>query len=116
MCNECAKMKQGCKKSSKGAGKRAQAGASVGAVQLTKALKARPSKWAHNDDVEVVETHACGKGKAPVHGGFDGKTTLDILQALRMVRAKAVAVHAANLRLQVHIKQLLEALEKLGVE
>ncbi|KAI6143992.1 hypothetical protein BKA82DRAFT_32424 [Pisolithus tinctorius] len=113
-CDGCVKMKQRCEKSNKGTGKKVQAGAS--------APKAGPSKQAHNDDddddndVEVVETCACGKGKVPVHGGFDGKTASDISQALGMVRAEAVAVHAANLRLQVRIEQLLEALEKLGVE
>ncbi|KIO04275.1 hypothetical protein M404DRAFT_26465 [Pisolithus tinctorius Marx 270] len=118
-CDWCMKMKQGCEKSSKGAGKRAQAGASI--TRLTKAPKAGPSKWAlddddDDDDVEVVETHAHSKGKAPVCGGLDGKTTSDISQALGMVRAEAVAAHAANLRLQVCIEQLLEALAKLGVE
>ncbi|KAI6140979.1 hypothetical protein BKA82DRAFT_32705 [Pisolithus tinctorius] len=108
-------MKQGCEKSNKGTGKKAQAGASV--AWLTKALKAGPSKWAHNDDnMEVVETCTHGKGKAPVHGGLDGKTASDISQALGMVRAKAKAAHAANLRLQVRIEQLSEALAKLGVE
>ncbi|KAI6002353.1 hypothetical protein F5J12DRAFT_894095 [Pisolithus orientalis] len=83
----------------------------------TKAPKASPSKWAHGDDImEVVKGKTHRKGKAPVHGRFDGKTAMDILQALRMVRAKAVAAHVANLHLQVHIKQLLEALAKLGVE
>ncbi|KIN96035.1 hypothetical protein M404DRAFT_33691 [Pisolithus tinctorius Marx 270] len=114
------KMKQRCEKSNKGTGKKVQARASV--AQLTKALKAGPSKWAHDndddndDDMEVVKTHAHGKGKALVHGRFDGKTALDISQALGMVRAEAMAVHAANLRLQVRIKQLVEALAKLGVE
>ncbi|KIN94528.1 hypothetical protein M404DRAFT_34961 [Pisolithus tinctorius Marx 270] len=109
----------GCEKSNKGVGKKVQARASV--VQLTKAPKASPSKWAHDDnddddDMEVVETHVHSKGKVPVHGRFDGKTTSDIFQALGMVRAKAMATHAANLCLQVHIEQLLEALAKLGVE
>ncbi|KIN96820.1 hypothetical protein M404DRAFT_32858 [Pisolithus tinctorius Marx 270] len=118
-CDWCVKMKQGCEKSNKGVGKKVQAGASV--VRSTKAPKAGPSKQAHNDDdkdddVEVVKTCAHSKGKAPVCGRFDGKTASDISQALGMVRAEAVAAHAANLRLQVHIEQLLEALAKLGVE
>ncbi|KAI6157171.1 hypothetical protein BKA82DRAFT_4346259 [Pisolithus tinctorius] len=118
-CDGCAKMKQGCEKSNKeGGGKSAQAGASVACA--TKAPKAGTSKWAHDDDdndvMEVVEGKTCGKGKAPVHGGFNDKTTLDILQALGMVRAEAVAVHAANLHLQVCVKQLSEALARLGVE
>ncbi|KAI6155652.1 hypothetical protein BKA82DRAFT_17482 [Pisolithus tinctorius] len=87
-------MKQGCEKSNKGVGKRVQAGALI--VHSTKAPKASPSKRALNDDdddddMEVVETHVCGKGKAPVCGGLDGKTTSDILQALGMVRAEAMA-------------------------
>ncbi|KIN99130.1 hypothetical protein M404DRAFT_30776 [Pisolithus tinctorius Marx 270] len=112
-CNGCTKMKQGCKKSNRGAGKKVQAGAS------TKAPKAAPSKWAHDNDddnMEVVKTCVHGKGKVPVHSGFDGKTTSDISQALGMVRAEAMAAHTANLRLQVRIKQLLEALAKLGIE
>ncbi|KIN97274.1 hypothetical protein M404DRAFT_32492 [Pisolithus tinctorius Marx 270] len=115
-CDGCVKMKQRCEKSNKGTGKKAQAGASV--ARSTKAPKAGPSKWAHNDndDMEVVETCTRGKGKAPVHGGFDGKTASDISQALGMVRAEAMAAHAANLRLQVCIEQLSEALAKLGVE
>ncbi|KIO03828.1 hypothetical protein M404DRAFT_26804 [Pisolithus tinctorius Marx 270] len=119
-CDGCVKMKQRCEKSNKGTGKKAQAGASV--ARSTKAPKAGPSKRAHDDDddddddVEVVETRARGKGKVPVRGGFDGKTASDISQALGMVRAEAVAAHAANLRLQVRIEQLSEALAKLGVE
>ncbi|KIN93753.1 hypothetical protein M404DRAFT_35780 [Pisolithus tinctorius Marx 270] len=113
-CDGCVKMKQRCEKSNKGTGKKAQAGASV--ARSTKAPRAGPSKRAHDDDVEVVKTRMCSKGKAPVHGGFDGKTALDISQALGMVRAEAMAAHAANLRLQVRIEQLPEALAKLGVE
>ncbi|KAI6012802.1 hypothetical protein F5J12DRAFT_781660 [Pisolithus orientalis] len=116
MCDRCTKMKQGCEKSSKGAGKRLQAGASTGAAQSTKVLKASPSKWAHDNDVEVVETHACGKGKAPMHGGVDEKTATGLSQALGLVRAEAMAAHVANLHLQVHVEQLAEALAKLGVE
>ncbi|KIO05033.1 hypothetical protein M404DRAFT_25647 [Pisolithus tinctorius Marx 270] len=76
-CDGCTKMKQGCEKSSKGVGKRAQAGASV--VQSTKVAKASPSKWTNDDDddiMEVVKSRAHGKGKAPVHGGLDGKTAM----------------------------------------
>ncbi|KIN96811.1 hypothetical protein M404DRAFT_32950 [Pisolithus tinctorius Marx 270] len=108
---------KGCKKSSKVVGKKAQAGASV--AQLMKASKAGPSKWAHDDNnnsVEVVKTHGHGKGKVPVHGGVDEKTAMSLSQALGMVRAKAMAAHAANLCLWVHVKQLAEALAKLGVE
>ncbi|KIO03193.1 hypothetical protein M404DRAFT_27180 [Pisolithus tinctorius Marx 270] len=120
-CDWCMKMKQGCEKSNKGAGKRVQAGASIGAVHSTKAPKAGPSKQAlddndDDDNMEVVETHAHGKGKAPVCGGLDGKTASGISQALGMVRAEAMAAHAANLHLQVRIEQLSEALAKLGVE
>ncbi|KIN99091.1 hypothetical protein M404DRAFT_30706 [Pisolithus tinctorius Marx 270] len=118
MCNWCVKMKQGCKKSSKGSGKRPQAGASIACA--TKAPKASTSKQAHdnddNDVMEVVKGRTCGKGKAPVRGGFDDKTATDISQALGMVRAEAMAAHAANLHLQVHVEQLLEALARLGVE
>ncbi|KAI6148878.1 hypothetical protein BKA82DRAFT_22637 [Pisolithus tinctorius] len=105
-CDWCAKMKQGCEKSSKGSGKRAQAGASI--ARATKAPKAGTSKRAHDDIViivvEVVEGRTCGKGKAPVHGGFDDKTATDISQALGMVRAEAMAAHAANLCLQVRCR------------
>ncbi|KIN95452.1 hypothetical protein M404DRAFT_34142 [Pisolithus tinctorius Marx 270] len=55
----------GCEKSTKAAGKRAQAGASI--ARSSKAPKAGPSKRAHDDDdddiVEVVESRTCRKGK-----------------------------------------------------
>ncbi|KAI5994250.1 hypothetical protein F5J12DRAFT_785814 [Pisolithus orientalis] len=111
MCSGCARMKQGCKKSRKGAGKRAQAG--------TSAPKAGPSKHTHDDDnniMEVVKTHGHGKGQAPMHGRVDKKTAMGLLQALGLVRAKAMAAHTANLCLHVCIEQLAEALAKLGVE
>ncbi|KIO09546.1 hypothetical protein M404DRAFT_22047 [Pisolithus tinctorius Marx 270] len=89
-----------------------------------KAVKASPSKQTNGDDdddddddiVEVVETHGHGKGKVPVHGGVSGKAVTELLQALGMVRAKVVAAHAVNLHLQVHIKQLAEALAEHGIE
>ncbi|KIO02800.1 hypothetical protein M404DRAFT_27696 [Pisolithus tinctorius Marx 270] len=103
-CNGCMRMKQGCEKSTKAAGKKAQAGASV--AQTSKAAKAGPSKRAADDDddddeVEVVESHTRTKGKAP---------------SLRLLRAEATESHAAYLRLQVRVDQLAEALEKIGVE
>ncbi|KIO10455.1 hypothetical protein M404DRAFT_21380 [Pisolithus tinctorius Marx 270] len=117
-CDGCMRMKQGCEKSMKVAGKRAQAGASIG--QSSKAPKAGPSKRAHdnndNDIVEVVESRTHGKGKAPVHGGLDGKAAAALSRVLTMVRAKAAASHAATMRLQVHVDQLTEALEELGIE
>ncbi|KAI6003262.1 hypothetical protein F5J12DRAFT_783688 [Pisolithus orientalis] len=118
MCNGCMKMKQGCKESSKAGGRKVQTSALVACA--TKAPKASLSKWAHNDDsddiVEVVKGKTCGKGKEPVCGRFNGKTTMDISQALGMVRDEAVAAHVANLHLQVCVEQLSEALVKLGVE
>ncbi|KIN94402.1 hypothetical protein M404DRAFT_35091 [Pisolithus tinctorius Marx 270] len=110
--------KQGCKKSMKAAGKQAQAGTST--AQSSKAPKAGPSKWAHNDDddniVEVVKSRTHGKGKASGRSMVSNKTATDLLQALAMVRAEAVAAHAANLQLQVHIEQLAEALAEHGIE
>ncbi|KIO11993.1 hypothetical protein M404DRAFT_19816 [Pisolithus tinctorius Marx 270] len=101
MCNGCTWMKQRCKKSTKAAGKRAQAGTSV--AQASKTVKAGPSKRTvdnNNDDdkLEVVESHACVKGKAPVR------------------IAEAAELQATYLCLQVHVDQLTEALEKIGVE
>ncbi|KAI5993138.1 hypothetical protein F5J12DRAFT_897063 [Pisolithus orientalis] len=111
-CNACMRIKQGCEKSSKAAGKKAQAGTSV--VQSMKAPKASPSKWGHNNDndddiVEVVKSRAHGKGKGLVHGGLDDKTTTALSQALMMVRAEAMASHAATMHLQVSVDQLTEA-------
>ncbi|KIN98408.1 hypothetical protein M404DRAFT_31414 [Pisolithus tinctorius Marx 270] len=98
-CNACTKIKQGCEKSSKAAGKKAQAGASV--ARSTKAPKAGPSKWDHDSDddniMEVVKSRACGN-------------------VLTMVRAKAMASHAATMCLQVCVDQLTEVLEELGIE
>ncbi|KIN93924.1 hypothetical protein M404DRAFT_35593 [Pisolithus tinctorius Marx 270] len=97
-CNGCVWMKQRCEKSTKATGKRAQASASV--AQASRTVKAGPSKRAiddydndDNDKVEVVESHTRMKGKAP-----------------------AAESQAAYLRLQVHVNQLAEALEKIGVE
>ncbi|KIO04904.1 hypothetical protein M404DRAFT_25990 [Pisolithus tinctorius Marx 270] len=85
-----------------------------------KAPKAGPSKWAHDDDndniVEVVESRTCGKGKTSGCSVVSNKTATDLSQALAMVRAKAVAAHAANLRLQVCIEQLAEVLAEHGIE
>ncbi|KIO08872.1 hypothetical protein M404DRAFT_22687 [Pisolithus tinctorius Marx 270] len=99
-CDGCVKIKQGCEKSSKAAGKKAQVGASV--AQSMKAPKASLSKQGHNgnddDDImEVVESRAHSK-------------------ALTMVRAEAAALHAATMRLQVHVNQLMEVLKELGIE
>ncbi|KIN99754.1 hypothetical protein M404DRAFT_30218 [Pisolithus tinctorius Marx 270] len=118
-CNSCARMKQGCEKSMKAAGKKAQAGASI--ARSSKAAKAGPSKRAADDDddddeVEVVESHTRAKGKAPVHGRLDPKVAADLSQSLRLLRAEAAESHAAYLRLQVRMDQLAEALEKIGVE
>ncbi|KIO13320.1 hypothetical protein M404DRAFT_18808 [Pisolithus tinctorius Marx 270] len=115
-CDGCTRMKQGCEKSTKAAGKRAQAGASVG--RSSKAPKAGPSKQAHDDDdiVEVVESRTRRKGKAPVRGGLDGKAAVALSRALTMVRAEATALHAATMHLQVRVDQLTEALEELGIE
>ncbi|KIO13207.1 hypothetical protein M404DRAFT_18700 [Pisolithus tinctorius Marx 270] len=87
----------------------------------SKAAKAGPSKRAaddddDNDDVEVVESHTCAKGKAPVHGRLDPKVVADLSQLLRLLHVEATESHAAYLRLQVHMDQLAEALEKIGVE
>ncbi|KAI5990058.1 hypothetical protein F5J12DRAFT_786585 [Pisolithus orientalis] len=105
-CDVCAKIKQGCEKSSKAAGK--------------KAPKASPSKWGHddgnNDIMEVVKSRARRKGKVPVCGGLDDKTAVALSRALMMVRAKAMASHTATMHLQVCINQLMEALEELGIE
>ncbi|KIN96109.1 hypothetical protein M404DRAFT_33590 [Pisolithus tinctorius Marx 270] len=117
-CDGCTRMKQGCEKSTKATGKRAQASASIG--RSSKAPKAGPSKRAHDDDdddiVEVVESRTRGKGKAPVRGGLDGKATPALSRVLTMVRAEAAASHAATMHLQVRIDQLTEALEELGIE
>ncbi|KIO08933.1 hypothetical protein M404DRAFT_22750 [Pisolithus tinctorius Marx 270] len=95
-CNGCMQMKQGCEKSMKAVGKKAQAGASI--TWSSKAAKAGPSKRAtddndDDDEVEVVKSHTHAKGKA-----------------------LAAESQAAYLRLQVHIDQLAKALEKIGVE
>ncbi|KIO01205.1 hypothetical protein M404DRAFT_28930 [Pisolithus tinctorius Marx 270] len=117
-CDGCIRMKQGCEKLTKAAGKRAQAGTSI--ARSLKAPKAGPSKQAHDDDdddiVEVVESRTRGKGKTSGCSTVSNKTVTDLSQALAMVRAEAVATHAANLRLQVHIEQLAEALAEHGIE
>ncbi|KIO11725.1 hypothetical protein M404DRAFT_20339 [Pisolithus tinctorius Marx 270] len=115
MCNGCMWMKQRCKKSTKATGKRAQAGTSV--TQASRSTKASPSKRAIDDDeVEVVKSHTCAKGKAPVHSQLDTKVMADLLQSLRLLCAKATESQATYLCLQVHVNQLAEALEKIGVE
>ncbi|KIN98790.1 hypothetical protein M404DRAFT_31109 [Pisolithus tinctorius Marx 270] len=107
-----------CKKSTKAVGKWVQAGASI--AQSLKAPKAGPSKWAHDDDdddiVEVVKSRTHGKGKTSRHSMVSNKTMTDLSQALTMVRAEAVATHAANLRLQVCIEQLAEVLAEHGIK
>ncbi|KIN96547.1 hypothetical protein M404DRAFT_33153 [Pisolithus tinctorius Marx 270] len=88
MCNGCVWMKQRCEKSTKAMGKRVQAGASV--TQASRTAKAGPSKRAvDNNEVEVVKSHTCTKGKAPACSRLDAKVCID---------------------------QLAEALEKIGVE
>ncbi|KAI6148026.1 hypothetical protein BKA82DRAFT_35729 [Pisolithus tinctorius] len=69
-----------------------------------------------DDEVEVVESHTHGKGKALVRNWLDAKVAADLLQSLRLLRAEAAESQAAYLRLQVHVNQLAEALEKIGVE
>ncbi|KAI6035640.1 hypothetical protein F5J12DRAFT_887437 [Pisolithus orientalis] len=91
-CDGCVQMKQGCKKLTKAMGKKAQAGASV--TWALKTAKASSSKRVIDDDdnddeVKVVESHTHAKGKAPVCSRLDAK---------------------------VHVDQLAEALEKIGVE
>ncbi|KIO08763.1 hypothetical protein M404DRAFT_22625 [Pisolithus tinctorius Marx 270] len=117
-CNSCTRMKQRCEKSTKAAGKRAQAGASV--AQASRSAKAGPSKRAIDDDdddeVEVVKSHTHAKGKAPVRSQLNAKVAADLLQSLRLLRAEAVESQAAYLRLQVCVNQLAEDLEKIGVE
>ncbi|KIO12260.1 hypothetical protein M404DRAFT_20084 [Pisolithus tinctorius Marx 270] len=119
-CDGCARIKQGCEKSNKSAGKKMQTG--MVTAWSAKAAKAGSSKWAaakddnDNDKVKVVESHMCGKGKAPVHNQLDAKVVADLSQLLRLLRAKAMESQAAYLCLQVHIDQLAEALEKIGVE
>ncbi|KIO09323.1 hypothetical protein M404DRAFT_21882 [Pisolithus tinctorius Marx 270] len=117
MCNGCVRMKQRCEKSTKAAGKRVQAGASV--AQASRSMKAGPSKRAVDDDndkVEVVESHTRTKGKAPVRSRLDAKVVANLSQSLRLLRAEAVESQATYLRLQVRVDQLTEALEKIGVE
>ncbi|KIO00008.1 hypothetical protein M404DRAFT_29840 [Pisolithus tinctorius Marx 270] len=114
-CVRCSVKNVGCEKSMKAMGKRAQAGASI--ARSSKAPKAGPSKRAHDDNiVEVVESRTCGKGKTSGRSAVSNKTATDLLQALAMVRAEAVATHAANLRLQVRIEQLAEVLAEHGIE
>ncbi|KAI5994595.1 hypothetical protein F5J12DRAFT_896704 [Pisolithus orientalis] len=92
-CMQC----MGCEKSTKAAGKKVQAGTSV--VWSSKAARAGPSKRAaDNDDnnkVEVVESHAHVKGKAPVQGGLNSKVAADLLQLLRLLHVEATELHAA---------------------
>ncbi|KAI5997660.1 hypothetical protein F5J12DRAFT_895806 [Pisolithus orientalis] len=111
-CDACVKIKQGCEKSSKVAGKKAQVGTSV--VQSMKAPKASPLKWGHDNDdddiVEVVQSRAHGKGKAPVHGGLGDKTAMALSRALTTGRAEAVALHTATMCLQVCLNQLMETM------
>ncbi|KIN96145.1 hypothetical protein M404DRAFT_33548 [Pisolithus tinctorius Marx 270] len=116
-CARCSVKNMGCEKLTKAAGKQAQAGASIG---KSRAPKAGLSKRAHNDNdndiVEVVESRTCRKGKTSGCSMVSNKTVTDLSQALAMVRAEAVATHAANLWLQVHIEQLAEALAEHGIE
>ncbi|KIN96365.1 hypothetical protein M404DRAFT_33344 [Pisolithus tinctorius Marx 270] len=97
MCNSCMWMRQGCEKSMKATGKKAQTGTPV--VWSSRAAKAGPSKRAADDDneVEVVESHTRTKGKAPVHSQLDPKVTADLSQSLRLLHAEAAESHAAYL-------------------
>ncbi|KIO03279.1 hypothetical protein M404DRAFT_27249 [Pisolithus tinctorius Marx 270] len=119
-CARCSVKNMGCEKekSTKATGKQVQAGASI--VQSSKAPKAGPSKRAHDDDdddiMEVVKSRTRRKGKTSGCSMVSNKTTTDLSQALAMVRAEAVAAHAANLRLQVHIEQLAEVLAEHGIK
>ncbi|KIO04886.1 hypothetical protein M404DRAFT_25971 [Pisolithus tinctorius Marx 270] len=118
-CNGCARMKQGCEKSTMAVGKKAQAGTSV--VRASKTAKASSSKRVVDDDdddneVEVVESHTHAKGKAPVRSWLNAKVAADLSQSLRLLCAEAAESQATYLRLQVRINQLAEALEKIGVE
>ncbi|KIN95159.1 hypothetical protein M404DRAFT_34422 [Pisolithus tinctorius Marx 270] len=117
-CARCSVKNAGCEKSTKAAGKRAQASASI--ARSLKAPKASLSKRAHDDDdndiVEVVESRTRGKGKTSGRSAVSNKTMTDLSQALAMVRAEAVAMHAANLWLQVRIEQLAEALAEHGIK
>ncbi|KIO04839.1 hypothetical protein M404DRAFT_25919 [Pisolithus tinctorius Marx 270] len=113
-CNGCAQMKQRCEKSTKAAGKRAQAGTSL--AQASKTTKAGPSKRTIDDEVEVVESHAHMKGKAPARSQLDARVAADLSQSLRLLRAEAAESQATYLHLQVRVDQLAEALEKIGVE
>ncbi|KIO04902.1 hypothetical protein M404DRAFT_25986 [Pisolithus tinctorius Marx 270] len=119
-CDGCACIKQGCEKSNKSTGKKTQTGTVT--ARSAKAAKASSSKRAaaedddDDDEVKVVESHMRGKGKALMRNWLDAKVAADLLQLLRLLRAKAVESQAAFLRLQVHIDQLAKALEKIGVE
>ncbi|KAI6035328.1 hypothetical protein F5J12DRAFT_778796 [Pisolithus orientalis] len=118
-CNGCAQMKQGCEKSMKATGKKAQAGTSV--VRASKTAKTSLSKRVIDDDddddeVEVVESHMHAKGKVPVHSQLDAKVMADLSQSLRLLCVEAAESQAAYLCLQVHVNQLAKALEKIGVE
>ncbi|KIN93552.1 hypothetical protein M404DRAFT_36006 [Pisolithus tinctorius Marx 270] len=119
-CNGCVRIKQGCEKSNKSAGKKTQTGTVT--VRSAKAVKAGSSKQAaaeddeDDDEVKVVESHTHGKGKALVRNRLNAKVAADLLQSLRLLRAKAVESQAAYLCLQVCVDQLAEALEKIGVE
>ncbi|KIO01184.1 hypothetical protein M404DRAFT_28914 [Pisolithus tinctorius Marx 270] len=117
MCDGCACIKQGCKKLNKSMGKKVQKGTST--TQSLKAAKASLSKRAaddDNDEVQVVKSCACVKGKATVCGGLDSKVTANLSQSLRLLHTEATELHAAYLCLQVCVDQLTEALEKIGVD
>ncbi|KAI5988845.1 hypothetical protein F5J12DRAFT_898091 [Pisolithus orientalis] len=67
---------KGCEKSTKATGKKAQAGTLV--TWASKTAKPSLSKRVVDDDdddneVEVVKSHTCAKGKAPVHSWLDAK-------------------------------------------
>ncbi|KIO05523.1 hypothetical protein M404DRAFT_25232 [Pisolithus tinctorius Marx 270] len=117
-CARCSVKNAGCKKSMKAAGKWAQASASI--ARSSKAPKAGPSKWVHDDNnddiVEVVKSRTRRKGKTSGCSAVSNKTVMDLLQALTMVRAKVVAAHTASLQLQVCIEQLAEVLAEHGIE
>ncbi|KIO00579.1 hypothetical protein M404DRAFT_29507 [Pisolithus tinctorius Marx 270] len=104
-------VQKGCEKLNKSMGKKMQTG--MVTVQSAKAA-AKDDK--DNDKVEVVESHMHRKGKAPVRNWLNAKVTADLSQSLRLLQAKAMESQAAYLLLQVHVDQLAEALEKIGVE
>ncbi|KAI5994118.1 hypothetical protein F5J12DRAFT_785898 [Pisolithus orientalis] len=106
MCDGWMQMKQGCKKSTKASGKKAQAGMST----------VHEGCQGQLTEVEVVKSHLCGKVKAPVCSRLDSKVMADLSQLLRLLQAEAMELQAAYLHLQVHVNQLIKVLERIGVK